>query len=386
MLTDILRQNLEDALNGYASSTSYPHRFKLYSGVGERDDMEKNPFIETPIDQRLTLYGVFMNSPQTLSPIRGITIISFSSTVEIIVPITRKGPQGDFPDVTAARNLLDGFSTSNNGTVQTVEDGGKQYTVSIGYSLSSCGDYSNYADTGEAVPVFLNAFFVCTESGLHGNDVQLMIDGEEIYFFDFKLSRVRLPDQYTTTETDEARTSISQSALGIDLALPFIDYTPFGVSVKKDLLYGKSTNAPHLVQLNMGKFKSGSNFYTDTYIYMMTLGNELGAVQPLQNVGMNLSLVESSVAIVEAWIKDGGTVGTSATGSEIITKDGIGGKWIYSEADGTTQAGYSDSNGFFYFKTEEGFQGNILFGQPPLSVYSTGKLFVFVPNEGGGAT
>lgn len=286
-LTECFAEEIKKGLNDYAQKMDIDRYFVIYTNGGEAEDVTFSPYeAREPSERAQTVYGVFDADPSRLAPMQGVTVVTYTGTLDIMVEakLGRTTQIGEFEEVTVIEQLLNGFGQLANGSVYDYEDNeGKRFTVTANFSPAFCGDWQVHSTVfGEVIPVSMSVYLTAVENGVSASDLKLWIDGQPIYYENLVLTRQKTPDQYTYKKGESVKSTIVQHAFGVDFTMPLLRNSISAV-IAKEIVDG-SYNTPHIVTVEMP-----GNIEND---YLCIFGNGSLTSQPGKNVGATVSLIE----------------------------------------------------------------------------------------------
>lgn len=177
------------------------------------------------------------------------------------------------------------FAQIHNGTSKSI--GG----YSVSYNCQTCGVVSRILDVnvgvGEVIEINQQLSFIIIESGVSAYDTFLYIDGIQIPYLSLVESKTHttsnIPSSNGIVET------ISEiEAYGIDFVVPYME-DDSGI-VFRDIIDRSTGNEAHCVVVDVDGKKS---------CHIMQFTQASANVQPPQNIGMNISMVEVNPEIAE---------------------------------------------------------------------------------------
>lgn len=293
-LTDHFADMLADGLNSYAHVNNVQRTFKIITNGGEAEDVSFDPYEARDAKERAgVVFGVFDADPSRLAPMRGITVITYTGTLDLMVEAKhgRTEQSGEFEEVTLMEQLLNGYAQSENGTVFEYKDkDGKAFTVTANFSPAVTGEWQVHSTLfGEVVPVSVSVYLTAVENGISANDMRIWVDGYPVYYESLVLTRQKTPDQHTFEQSGSIKTSILQHAFGLDFTTPLLR-SRLSRAISRESLMG-GFNTPHVVTVELpGEKDSDSESIKKDYL--CTFGTSSLTSQPGKNVGATVSLVE----------------------------------------------------------------------------------------------
>ena len=185
------------------------------------------------------------------------------------------------------------FAQIHNGTSKTISG------YSVSYNCQTCGVVSRILDVnvgvGEVIEINQQLSFIIIESGVSAYDTFIYIDGIQIPYLSLVESKTHttsnIPSSNGIVET------ISEiEAYGIDFVVPYME-DDSGIMFR-DIIDRSTGNEAHCVVVDVDGKKS---------CHIMQFTQASANVQPPQNIGMNISMVELNPEIAEfnsMWLED----------------------------------------------------------------------------------
>lgn len=274
-----LCESFETALNEYAAEKRYNRNLIIYPFVGERKPNER---VENSNAVTHNIYGVFNESPSTLTAVSGLTIVQISATVSFVCNLHAildedNASEEDYAEVVRLQELLDEFVQKHNGTVEN--------NVLTYYSLSSVGDAEIAStETGEYVPVAVNISYIYADKCYFGEDIQLYIDGVRMWYTSFSKTQNKTLETALFEGKDRLEAAAVEKTNGIDFVVPLTEDNAHVIDTNENAL-----NAWHWVKVMRGD-------HTETY--RMLIANRTRASEPtvITTVSVSLAEVLDSVA------------------------------------------------------------------------------------------
>lgn len=272
---DALRENIAALLGA-----------NLYTDIGEFNAAyrERGNRLEFPV------CGIYRPGNMVLTPIKGLVLASMTADVELV---------GEEYNVAELRQKIDGLAQTQSGQTFTIEgDGGKTYMVTVLYSSAYVGVKRDAPDnTGDVYPVRMTISYTIIQNGVSSNDVKFLIDGQEVYFTQWSVTRQRVTDIFCDREDSVMRGLVVQGGRSLDFVSPILSNTLGKAFLKATL--GNINNDAHAVFVEIDG---------EIFGFIGIWGNTSLTAQPQQNVGTNVSLVEGAENLLT--YSDGWTVET----------------------------------------------------------------------------
>ena len=197
----------------------------------------------------------------------------------------------------ATRDTMNEFATEHNGTsVEITDDEGRTYSVS--YNCQTCGIinavHDVYVGNGEVFEITQQISFIVIESGVSSYDVTLYIDGNQVPILSLVENKIHTTSSIPSNN-GVINTISEQEGYGIDFIVPYMR-DDCG-NLFREIIDRSTGNEAHCVVLDVAGKKS---------CHIMQFVQATSNIQPPQNVGMNVSMVELEQTIAKynrMWMK-----------------------------------------------------------------------------------
>ena len=258
---DVLRDNVATLLG-----------VELYTDIGEfrAAYRKRGNRLEFPV------CGIYRPGNMVLTPIKGLVLASMTADVELV---------GEEYNVADLRQKIDALAQTQSGQTYTIEDeDGKTYLVTVLYSTAYVGVKRDAPDnTGDVYPVRMSISYTIIQNGVSSNDVRFIIDGQEVFFTQWMVTRQRVTDVFCDQNDGIMRGLVAQGGRSIDFVSPVLS-NDLGKSFIRATL-GTENNEAHAVFATIDG---------ETYGFIGIWGNTSVTAQPQQNVGTNVSIIEGA--------------------------------------------------------------------------------------------
>ena len=129
-----------------------------------------------------------------------------------------------------------------SGQTITMEEGGKNYNVTIAMSEAVAGEKTSLGDIADLVPLYVDISFTIFENGINNNDVRIYLNNEEIFFTRLVIMKKKTADQSTFANDKKSKVYILQGGKSIDVSTPVLN-SKFHEFIYEDLM-GDELNKP----------------------------------------------------------------------------------------------------------------------------------------------
>lgn len=284
--------------------------YVLYDDYGKYQEAARNGNTLSDV-----VNGIYRMSPLDIRPMQGLFVATSTAEIELI-------PSPEQLNLTKEK-IID-ISELYNGKNEIITNEGYSYTVRYAYSTAFVqSEIQAPNGLGRVTPIIFTVSYTIFENGIYGDDIEVYIDGEQIYYTSAVSTRIRVSSTYPTTDNGTLKGINIQNGFGIDLVAPFYK------SNVGSKLYNSVTNSDD------GKAKCLTIKNPDgENSYIAEFGQTSCTSQLGQNVGFNVSLVEADADIINynaAW----DVVITTETYYTMTIADSV--KRIVFWGDGTTE-------------------------------------------------
>lgn len=270
-----LAYNLEIALNMAAKSSGIVYKIHADAGTYKRALRSRTG------KQRYT-NGVLTIVDSSIVPTQTMTVASQTAALEICVRLD--DPKTDEETIAKHRAVLDGYFTDKPSVQMT--DG---YSVTATYALADSGTVEQRDGVGTSFTFRVNIEYSFIEGGLSSYDCVFLLDGVQIPYTSFHMTRNPTIDSTPYSDTAGNAGSVNTAdMLGFDIQIP-AQSVQNGVSeVLIDQLLDGSGNTSHVLTVQLG---------THTRTYSVIFGQTDIVIEGVANAGHNVSLIVAAPTV-----------------------------------------------------------------------------------------
>ena len=192
---------------------------------------------------------------------------------------------------------MNAFAQNHNGTSRDMKDDTTYYSVS--YNCQTCGVVSRIRDVntgvGEIFEINQQLSFIIIESGVSAYDTFLYIDGIQIPYLSLIESKTHMTSNIPSSN-GVVETMSEVEAYGIDFVVPYMQDD--AGEMFRDIIDRATGNEAHCVVIDVCGKKS---------CHIMQFTQATSNVQPPQNIGINVSMVELNPKIASynsMWLEE----------------------------------------------------------------------------------
>lgn len=286
MINEYLLAKIKTELETLSIESGSARIFDIFLEAGERDKIAASMYEQRTAEEMTShVFGTMSAEPSRLAPIKGVTVMTSTASLELLIEAAKDreaGEIGSFEEVTYMLHLLTAYAEQNNGMTYPAKENGKDFTVTVNFSPPTCGELT-FASSyfGELLPVRMAIYLTAVENGVSSNDVEITIDGHEVYFERAVFNRVKVIDSYTFGAGESAKGTALQKAFSVEIVCPLFSGDLKETFVNEVLL--GSYNEAHTVRVTIAGI---------TKSYSCIFGNSSAAVEPGKNVGVSVTLIE----------------------------------------------------------------------------------------------
>ena len=277
-----LRILIESGLNGLSSN-----EFKLFADVGEFKKSYKPDDSNT-----ITRYinGIFESLSPTRLPIKNLQVVtqSFRITFVLDIELLEKDSDGQYVEVKEIRNLLEKYIVQTNGKPIYLTDAENiSFEVTPTFSGISVGTATQITPIGNALPVYLDFSCVFVEGGTNTNSVNFIINGENMFFQAYSVTRTRTAESNMIANEKSSKTLAQANSISLNLQMPLLK-TFQSKAIEADVWAGGQNDAVCVERIRYGE----NNAMLSYSAYIMIYGNNSETGNIGQNIGQTIDLVE----------------------------------------------------------------------------------------------
>lgn len=234
-----------------------------------------------------TINGIFTVTSSSVEYAKEQEIVGVSTQLQFLVPIEDDAsPDGAFAKVTRFRESLSQAFSDTPPKLNVTEDK-KTYTVVAVYNIPATGKREMLSLVGDSVSFSCTVYFAYLSNAINASDVSITIDGEEVSFLAFGLSRRPSisANQFSDSTNGESCVYSESAAFVVDLTLPAYVSTVGGICANY-ILGVENDNTPHAVRIRFGEGEGAPEVSRK-----MIFGESSAAGQGVENVRYTVSLI-----------------------------------------------------------------------------------------------
>lgn len=273
-----LAQIIESELN---KSIDGNREFRIYADVG---DFQKS-YKEYNSNQ-VTRYinGILEALAPSILPIRNLQALTQTFRVSFVLDmaILNKDANGNYIEVEQIRDVLERYIADNNGISFVVsDDNGESFEFTPAFNGVITGTASQLSPLGQVLPIYLDVSYTIIENGVNTNTVQFILNGENLFFESYSVSRVRMCETNMVANEPSSKTLAQSNGISITLKKPLLQ-SKMSQDIENDL-YAGTMNKAYCLQRVRGNKK---------YNYIVIIGNNTENGALAQNIGQSVDFVE----------------------------------------------------------------------------------------------
>ncbi len=238
-------------------------------------------------------------------PIKNISFNVFNTQTMIVVDLDALGTEtitdADGVKRKQSKRLIEvqeaiyQFINAYNGTTINQVIDGKTYAITLGLTMPTDGERMSIGAINEGLALYLPITFTIFENGVNSQDFKIKIDGEDIYFLNGVITRLKVTEQNPYYYSKASKASLPSNAISIDFSAPQIT-SELCEKIENEIWNGK--DYAYCVELSRnGKVEP----------YICACIKEQQNISGTTNIGLNLSFVEVVEDLVEyeenKWVK-----------------------------------------------------------------------------------
>lgn len=183
----------------------------------------------------------------------GLTAVAIVASLQILVPCD------DEPDYTGGllfvQQIREALSEAFSQNVKlSITSEGKTYVGGVSYSLPAADMRNLRPMTGDSLIYTCTVTFAYLENALNATDITITIDGTEVPYTTFQLTRSVTPsaDLYANSTNGEAHAYAENSRFTIDLETPASTVGALSLAIANHIMGNTNVNTPHAVVVTLG--------------------------------------------------------------------------------------------------------------------------------------
>lgn len=308
-----LKTVIENGLNAIST-----REFKLFADVGEFQKAYKPDDSNT-----VTRYinGILETLAPSRLPIKNLQVITQTFRISFVLDMAllEKDEDGEYLEVKQVRALLEKYIIANNGKPYYLEDAEQvSFEVTPSFSGITVGTASLMSPIGNILPMYLDFSCVFVQGGTNTNTVNFIINGEDMFFQNYSITRTRTAETNMIANEPSQKTLVQANGISLKLEMPLLNSTQ-SKEIEEDVWSGSQNQAVCVERYR-------ANAKTPYHAYIMIYGNNAETGSIGQNIGQSLDLVEgkqNELSYGTGWGSDSITLTGSALGyGFVLTRTG----------------------------------------------------------------
>lgn len=279
-----IKQTLQDGFNSLNERND--REFIIFNDVGTFKH-EYRAFASNDIIRYVN--GIIESMQPTILPIKNLEIQtqSFRITFALDVVVLHKDSSGNYVEVEEIRNILEKYIAQNNAIpFYLTDDDNKSFEVTPTFGGVTVGLETQMSPIGRMLPMYFDFSYVFVESGINTNNINFIINGENMFFQKYSISRTRTAETNMVANERSQKTLIQANGISINLQMPLLN-TIQSQAIENDVLNGTQNEA-----VCVERVRPGANNTQIYNAYIMIYGNNSESGEIGQNVGQVVDLVE----------------------------------------------------------------------------------------------
>ena len=181
-----LTTTIENGLNALNSAD-----FKIFNDVGEFQNAYRGEGSNT-----ITHYinGIMEAMAPTRMPIKNLQVLTQSFRISFVIDmdLLSKDTDGNYKEVKTIRNILENYITNVNGIpIYLNDDDAVSFEITPTYSGITVGTATQLSPIGNVLPMYMDFSCVFVQGGVNTNTVNFIINGENMYYQEYSITRTR---------------------------------------------------------------------------------------------------------------------------------------------------------------------------------------------------
>ena len=259
--------------------------FAIFTDVGEYKKAYREEG-SNRIDRFIN--GVAEMVSQTILPIKNLQVVTESVRISFLVDmdIADKDSDGNYVEVINIREILEKYISQANGKPYYLTNGAT-FEITPTFNGVTVGVATQMSPIGNVLPIYLDFSCVIVESGINTNNVQILVNGENMFYTDYSITRTRTAETNMFAKEKSSKTAIQANSISIQLKMPLLD-TNESKNIEEDVWDGGQNEAICLERYRIDE-SGDEKFY---HAYIMVLGNNSETGTLGQNIGQVVDFVE----------------------------------------------------------------------------------------------
>ena len=276
-----LKAVIENGLNAMSS-----REFKLFADVGEYQKAYKPDDSNT-----VTRYinGILEALAPSRLPIKNLQVITQTFRISFVLDMAllEKDTDGEYLEVKQVRDLLEKYIIANNGKPYYLEDAEQvSFEVTPSFSGITVGTASLMSPIGNVLPVYLDFSCVFVEGGTNTNTVDFIVNGENMFYQDYSITRTRTAETNMIANEPSSKTLAQANGISLQLKMPLLN-TEQSKAIESDVWSGTQNEA---VCVERVRHTPNNTTIYNAYIMIYGSNAENGGIG--QNIGQVVDFVE----------------------------------------------------------------------------------------------
>ena len=307
-----LKAVIENGLNAISTK-----EFKLFADVGEYQKAYKPDDSNT-----VTRYinGILEALAPSRLPIKNLQVITQTFRISFVLDMAllEKDEDGEYLEVKQVRALLEKYIVANNGKPYYLEDAEKvSFEVTPSFSGITVGTASLMSPIGNVLPMYLDFSCVFVEGGTNTNTVDFIVNGENMFYQDYSITRTRTAETNMIANEPSSKTLAQANGISLQLKMPLLNTTQ-SKAIESDVWSGSQNQAVCVERI---RHIAGEHETTIENAYIMIYGNNAENGSIGQNIGQVVDFVEGKQQQLKYGNKWSNTSFTAVTGTMSTTQE-----------------------------------------------------------------
>ena len=274
-----LTQIIQNGLNAIGDK-----EFSIFTDVGEFRNSYRGENSNNIIRY---VNGIMEAMSPTRLPMRNLEVITQSFRIGFVLDISllNKDENGNFIEVKEIRNILESYIKTSNGIPYYANDSdNKTFEITPTYSGVTVGTAQQLSPIGDVLPMYLDFSCVFVQGGTNTNTVEFIINGENMFFENYKMSRVRVAETNMFANEKNSKTLIQSNGVSLHLTMPLLNSNQ-SLAIEDDVYNGEMNKAVCVERYRANAIKPYN-------AYIMIYGNNDESGEIGRNVGQSIDFVE----------------------------------------------------------------------------------------------
>ena len=274
-----LTEAIQNGLNAISTK-----EFVIFTDVGEFRKAYRGEGSNT-----ITNYinGIMEAMTPTRMPMKNLQVLTQSFRISFVLDmdLLEKDTDGNYKEVKQVRAILEKYIASVNGKPFTLTDSESvSFEITPSYSGVIVGTATQLSPIGNVLPMYMDFSCVFIQSGVNTNTVDFIINGENMFYQEYSITRTRTAETNMIANEKSSKTLAQANGISLNLKMPMLN-TKQSKAIESDVWNGGQNEA-----VCVERYRANATKPYQAYIMIYGNNAENGSIG--QNIGQVIDLVE----------------------------------------------------------------------------------------------